>query len=288
MILNIELIDLKLQFKILDTPLAELWLERMANRTQYPLDNPDRFYGFDSQQDAEAKALAQIQQTCAEINSWNIIVEKSIESVHDQDTLNYLHNVFECWHGLLDQVPEHPVYGKFPDQIRWHLANLNVDVHRCESVSKGNRPRFVCTWYGLPKTKTLPVDLMQQYGTLNPKFGSVCLNYVEIGKTVEDLTQDNDNYISDKAFRPFTHYSADFNVRLYEETVAYSSKKLLHMQEYYNQHQDFFFEHGYTTFQDPRVLPLRFPVAQLIETTTQEQLLADIQKQQCVTKVYIE
>lgn len=287
MILNIELIDLKLQFEILDNPLTQLWLERMALRDQYPLDDPYRFYGFDLQATAEHKALAQIQRTCAEINKWNPLIEKTIQSVQDQDTLNYLHNIFERWHGLLDDIPTHPTYGLFPDKVRQHLADLNVDVHRCESVARGNRPRFVCTWYGLPKTKTLPVDLMQKYGTLNPKFGSVCINYVEIGKTLEDLTQDNDNYIGEDAFRPFNHYSADFNVRLHEETVAYASEKLLRMQAYYNHHRDFFFENGYTTFQDPRMLPLRFPVAQLIETMPQEQLLAEIQQRQCITQVYI-
>jgi len=288
MILNIEMTDLKLQFKILDNPLSALWLDRMNARDQYPLDHPDRFYGLDSQEQAEAKALLQIQRTCAEINSWNTIIEKTIESVHDQDTLNYLHNVFEQWHGLLDQIPEHPIYGKLPDQVRRHLANLNVDVHRCESVSRGNRPRFVCTWYGLPKTKTLPIELVQQYGTLNPKFGSVCLNYVEIGKTLEDLTQDNDNYIGDDAFRPFNHYSADFNVRLHEETMKYISEKLCRMQQYYAQHRNFFFDRGFTIFQDPRLLPLRFPVAELIEILPRTQLIQEIAQRQYITRVSLQ
>jgi hypothetical protein len=288
MILNIELTDLTLQFKILDNPLAQLWLERMAARDQYPLDDPRRFYGFESQESAESKALAQIQHTCAEINKWNPIIERNIESVADQDTLNYLHNIFERWHGLLDKNPTHPLYGEFPQGIRRHLADLNVDVHRCESVARGNRPRFVCTWYGLPKTKTLPVTVIKEYGTLNPKFGSVCINYVEIGKTLEDLTQDNDNYIGDDAFRPFNYYSADFNVRFHEETVVYVAEKQVRMQAYYNQYRDFFFEHGYTTFQDPRLLPLRFSVAELIETMPRQQLLSEIQRRQCITKVYIE
>ncbi len=285
--LCIELIDLTLQFKILDNPLANLWLDRMALRDQYPLDDPYRFYGFDLQHQEESRALTRIQTTCVEINKWNPIVERTIESVADQDTLNYLHNIFERYHGLLDTTPIHPVYGEVPQQIRKHLADLNIDVHRCESVARGNRPRFVCTWYGLPKTEVLADELLQ-YGTLNPKFGSVCLNYCEIGKTLEDLTQDNDNYISDQAFRPFNHYSADFNVRLHEETVAYCAEKLVRMKQYYQQHLEFFAEHGYPSFQDSRLLPLRFPVAQLIKTMPQDQLFEEIKQRQVVTKVYLE
>jgi hypothetical protein len=287
MILNIELIDLKLQFRILNNSLAELWLDRLNWRDQYPLDDPYRFYGFESQETAEHNALTQIQKTCDEINCWNPVIERNITSVQDQDTLNYLHSIFEQYHGLLDEIPKHPTYGEFPQKIRRNLADLNVDVHRCESVARGNRPRFVCTWYGLPKIKTLSDDLLK-FGTLNPAFGSVCLNYCEIGKTLEDLTQDNDNYISDEAFRPFNHYSADFNVRLHEETADYLAEKLCRMKNYYNQHREFFFDQGFTTFQDPRLLPLRFPVAQLIETMSREQLLAEIQQRQCITQVYIE
>ena len=288
MILTVDLVDLSLQFQVLQTPMAKLWLERMDQRHQWSLDDPGRFYGFNTQQQDEQVALAKIQECVQGINDWQPLVNRTLHTVHDQDTLNYLHNLFEQWHGLLDQHPVHPVYGNIPNEVRRHLANLNIAVHRCESTARGNRPRFVCTWFGMPKTKTLPVEVMHEFGTLNPKFGSVCLNYAEIGKTLEDLTQDRDNYISDDAFLPFNHYSADFNVRMHEETADYIADKLVRMQAYYNQHREFFFDQGFTTFQDPRLLPLRFPVAQLIETMPRHELLAAISQQQQVTQVTIQ
>jgi hypothetical protein len=288
MILTVDLDNLSLQFRVLKNPIAELWLERMSQRHQWPMDDPERFYGFNTQQEDERIALEKIQDCVQGINSWQPLITRSLSTVHDQDTLNYLHNVFEQWHGLLDQRPIHPEYGPIPTEVRQHLANLNVSVHRCESAARGNRPRFVCTWFGMPKTKTLPVDLMQAHGTLNPKFGSVCLNYAEIGKTLEDLTQDRDNYISDDAFLPFDHYSADFNVRMHEETVDYVADKLARMQEYYNQHREFFFDQGFTTFQDPRLLPLRFPVAELVETQSKDQLTEAIRQHQHITQVTLQ
>ena len=288
MILNIELIDLKLQFKILDNPIAQLWLERMSQRNHWLLDDPERFYGFNTQDEDQHIALIKIQECIEGINSWQPLITRALSAVNDQDTLNYLHNIFEQWHGLLDQSPIHPEHGPIPPEVRQHLANLNVSVHRCESAARGNRARFVCTWFGMPKTKTLSVEVMHEYGTLNPKFGSVCLNYAEIGKTLEDLTQDRDNYISDDAFKPFSHYSADFNVRMYEETVEYVSDKLVRMQEYYNLHRDFFFDQGFATFQDPRLLPLRFPVAELIETQPRDQLIEAIKQHQHITQVTLQ
>lgn len=288
MILTVDLVDLSLQFQVLQTPMAKLWLERMDQRHQWPLDDPGRFYGFNTQQQDEQVALSKIQECVQGINDWQPLINRTLRTVHDQDTLNYLHNLFEQWHGLLDQHPTHAVYGSIPNEVRQHLANLNIAVHRCESTARGNRPRFVCTWFGMPKTKTLPVEVMHEFGTLNPKFGSVCLNYAEIGKTLEDLTQDRDNYISDDAFLPFNHYSADFNVRMHEETADYVADKLARMQAYYNQHREFFFDQGFTTFQDPRLLPLRFPVAQLIETMPRHELIAAIRQYQQVTQVTIQ
>ena len=60
------------------------------------------------------------------------------------------------------------------------------------------------------------------------------------------------------------------------------------MQEYYTTHQDFFKSCGYAKFNDPRLLPLRFPVAQLVETMPREQLLTEIQQRQHVSRVYIQ
>lgn len=287
MILSIDLEDLQLKFWVLDTPVADLWIERMLLRDQWPLDDDRRFYGFNNTQQDKDIALEKIQHCVNSINAWQPLITRTLTDVDDQDTLNYLHNIFEQWHGLLDQKPDHPEYGMIPDNVRSHLSDLNICVHRCESVSKGNLPRFVCTWFGMPKTKTLPVDLMH-YGTTNPAWGTVCLNYCEIGKTLEDLARDRDSYIGDEAFKPFGHYSADFIVRMHEESADAVSQKMDTMMQYYQQHQEFFFERGYTTFYDPRLLPLRFPVAQIIETQSRLDLIQAIAQRQHITKVTLE
>lgn len=287
MILSIELSDLTLEFNILNNPIAKLWVDRMSLRDQYPLDHPNRFYGFNSQEKDTAIALAMIQNSINTINNYSPIITKQLTSIDDQDTLNYLHNIFERYHGLLDQQDQE-FFVNAPAEVKQALADLNINVHRCESAVRGNYTRFVCTWYGLPKTETLSVELIKEYGILKPRFGTVCLNYCEIGKTLEDLTFDRDNYISDEAFRPFNHFSADFNVKMYEETDSEIAEKLAMMETYFDEHIDFFHSRGYTTINDPRLLPLKFPVAELVETMPRDQLLNEIQKRQMITKVTIE
>jgi hypothetical protein len=279
--------DYTLDFEIHDTPLADLWLERMHLRHPYPIDHPDRFYGFNSQEQEIARAEKMIRECIATINSYQLIVEREFTTVHDQDCLNYLHNIFERYHGLLNQQKT-LWWLRAPHPIKTALAELNLAVHRCETSSRVVKPRFVCTWFGLPKEKTLPEDVMEQCGMINPPFGSVCLNYVEIGKTLFELMMDRDEYISAEAFQPFNHYNADFVVKFFEYTPNTVDSILKNMQQYYQEHYDFFAEQGYRQFDHVKLQPLQFPVARIIETVPREQLINDIQQRQLVTRVYID
>ena len=273
--------DLELRFQIRSTPLAQLWLERMQQRHAWPMDNPDRFYGFGTPAQEQQRATTMIQQCIATINAHDPIITREFE--YTQDGLNYLHNIFEHYHGLLNQQTSE-YWRQAPDPVRQALANLNLAVHRCETAMAAPCPRFVCTWFGMPKTECLDSVMMTDHGELEIKFGTVYLNYCEIGKTVEDLAHDNDIYIGDDAFRPFGHYSADFNVALYSQDLK---SKLPSMQQYIDQHAKFFLARGIENVYNTQALPLRFPVADLEYTGTREQLISQIRSRQLVREVNI-
>jgi hypothetical protein len=274
--------DLELRFQIRDTPLAELWIERMSKRHAWPMDNPDRFYGFGTAQQEQQRAVDMIQQCIATINAHDPIIDREFE--YTQDGLNYLHNIFERYHGLLNQQTS-KYWHSASDTVRQSLANLNLAVHRCEAAMAAPCPRFVCTWFGMPKTQQLDIDTMMRWGELEIKFGTVYMNYCEIGKTVEDLAHDNDIYIEDDAFRPFGHYSADFNVALYDRDL---NKKIPAMKKYIEQHQEFFLARGIEDVYNVQALPLRFPVADLEYTGSQHQLISQIRSRQLVREVIVQ
>jgi hypothetical protein len=274
--------DLILEFKIRSTPVAELWVERMQARGHYPLDHPDRFYGFGTLEQEQTRAVEYIQKCIATINTHEYLIDRPFE--YTQDCLNYLHNIFEQYHGLLDQQ-DSDYWSRAPESVRQALAELNLAVHRCESVLSGTSPRFVCTWYGMPKTQRLSLELQDQYTTNQVKFGTVYLNYCEIGKTAEDLANDNDKYIGDDAFRPFDHYSADFNVQFRDQDLTDRYGKI---QKYIDQHRDFFIARGITNVYNTQARPVRLPVADLIYDGNQEQILAQIAQRQWVQQVTIQ
>ena len=168
MILSVYLSDLVLEFQVLNTPVADLWVERMQQRMAWPMDDSKRFYGFDSAEVEESRALKKINYCIDQIKAQQPeITHGPLTTVYDQDSLNFWHHVFETRHGFLEQEDRN-------NPLTSVLAELNVAVHRCESVARGNQPRFVCTWYGMPKVKTLSLQMIQDYGTTNPAFGSVC------------------------------------------------------------------------------------------------------------------
>lgn len=273
---------LTLQFQIRNTPVAELWRERMHHRLSWPLDHPDRFYGFNTLEQEQARAEEYINKCITAINNHRPLINRPFEWT--QDCLNYLHNIFEIHHGLLDQ--QHSEYWQTADDpARRAIAELNLAVHRCETAMQTVAPRFVCTWFGMPKTHKLAEELQCTYGEWQINFGTVYLNYCEIGKTAEDLAHDNDEYIADDAFRPFSHYSADFNVQFQDRNL---SEKYGRIQRYIDEHQDFFLAKNITSVYNIKAQPLRFPVADLIYTGNKEDLLAEIAKRQWISRVDIE
>jgi hypothetical protein len=254
----------------------------MQARGSYTLDHPDRFYGFGTPAQEQARAVEYIQSCIATINAHETIIHRPFE--YTQDCLNYLHNIFERYHGLMDQQNS-DYWNRAPDTVRKALAELNLAVHRCETAAESPQPRLVCTWYGMPKINQLDLALQEQYGESQIKFGTAYLNYCEIGKTAEDLANDNDKYIGDDAFKPFGYYSADFNIQFHDRDLADRYGKV---QQYIDQHLDFFVARGITNVYNTQARPQRFPVADLIYTGNRDQLLADIAARQWVQQATIE
>lgn len=236
-----------LAFKIRKTTIAQRWANKLElAKSLYTIDDPKRFYGFGSRKEQIEDALKKINNCCDIINSYQKIIDRRLYDIHDSDTLNYLHHIFEVYHGLLD-AQNHPYYLNAPIEVKNALANLNVLVHRCESITRSQAKRQVITYYGLPKTDTLDwldYELLES----NLKFGTIYLVYCEIGKTLKDLAIDNDHYISDEAYKPFRFFSADFEIYFTDNPQSEKINKLV--QDYYNKNSEFFIS---------RKLPLTHP-----------------------------
>jgi len=274
-----------LEYKLRDNSIVPKWCERVKSaQQQYKIDNPNRFYGFGDINEQKIDSLSRINGRIKTINSFEKIIDRTLKDVDDQDTLNYLHHIFEVYHGLLDQQT-HEFWQRAPKDVQVALADLNVLVHRCESVQRSARPRHVVTYYGLPKTTTLDID-DYKYFTDDYRFGTVYLNYVEIGKTLEDLAQDNDQYITDEAFKPFTHYSADFNIKFWNEDSRQLYQKHVKIKYYYDANKKFFDQRG-LYWGHPYLQNGSVPLADLQYTGSRKELLKELESHQQVKEVIL-
>ena len=279
---------LSFDFAINQSPITDVWLERMSIRSRWPMDNPDRFYGFNSYESEKTKAFELMQHSISVVNNYKPIIEKPFVDVFDQDTLNYLHNIFERFHGQLEKQ-DHEFWQNAPAEVKQALADINIHVHRCESLRSGKMlPRFVCTWYGMPKDKTLDFATQNKYGVEASEFGGVYLNYAEIGKTAANMAYDNDKYMADEMFQPFSHCSADFRVNLYSENKEEVEFRRNKTYTYVKTNFKFFEKFGITQVEDPRITPLWFKVAQMIYTPgTEDDILDQIRQNQYVHSVVL-
>lgn len=237
-----------LKFDLIDSSIAKKWHLKVieAIKLGYTIDDPERFYGLNTIQEDESIAIQRINKCVNIINSHKKIIDRHLSDIRDTDTLNYLHHIFEEYHGLLDQQTNE-FYTDASSEVRKALSDLNIAVHRVENVLYGNPRRFVTTYFGLPKTDKLTAEDFN-YMTCQYNFGGLYLNYVEVGKTLSDLVRDKDEYIDDDAFKPWNYYSADFTVRLYDTLLEKSQKEESDCLQYYKENQDFFRNLGYPEY----------------------------------------
>ena len=271
------------RYKLRSHQVVPKWKERLISAQQlYTIDDPQRFYGFGDKQEQIEFFLKELVDCVDTINSHKKIIDKQIEWPISQDTFNYLHHIFEIYHGLLDKQ-NHEFFVTANDKVKKSLAKLNILVHKGESILKGSHKRHVITYFGLPKTKKLSIDDYELL-TDNYRFGTIYLNYVEIGKTLEDLAVDNDNYIDESAFKPFRFYSADFVVMFNDtDPLDLENKKKL-MEHFYNTNLDFFKKKN-LELTHPFLKPGRIPLADI--DSHGREVLPLLEKRQFVKSVLL-
>ena len=273
-----------LEFVLESNPVTDLWLKLMPFRNKWPLDDPTRFYGFGTAEEQKKRAERMILDCIDKINQHRLIITRPFTSVHDQDHLNYLHNVFELHYGVLDKQNSE-FWNTADAATRTALADLNSAVHRCEYLSKPNCPFIKMTWHGMPKLRRLDIELQKDHGLLNRDFGGVYLCIAGIGKRVVELATDADDYVDLETMFFYTeHYSADFEVHFYNAPI--NPTTIAKCTKYYYEHYDFFLSRGITDPNDPRIQPVSFKLAQLVYEPSEESAIIDIlNKHQYVSSV---
>jgi hypothetical protein len=224
--------------KLVESPFLEKWISRLlaAQQRQDPISEPWAFYNLNDQwtEQYTLDFLNQNINTCNNIHQG--MFTKNINNINDQDTLNYLHSVFELHHGQLDTWQTNPIFkNEQGDQLRQCLSHINQTIHRCEGHNKNAKIRVV--YFDLPKTECFTEDDYKLF-TNDIEFGGVYTMYADVGKNLESLAEDHDDHHHD--FVPNLHYSADFSIKFYKD-----NRKELY-DTYYKNNLEYFRNLGYT------------------------------------------
>ena len=266
--------SIDLRFDVLDTTIAQRWLDqvRMFTALGSPFDDRERFYNFPNTKFTPEYCAAELWKLVDILRPWIPELIETPRSDLTQDILNKLHHVFEVYHGLYDDQNTNTLYKAMPAEAQTAIAALNIWIHRIETL--GQIPRFVVTWHTKPTRLPLHPDDFNLM-TLEESWGDLRLNYCEIGKTLECLWQDNDQYIASEAFRPMRHFSLDFVVRFGEYDKRYYQNRARQIWQYFVKHQQFFRDIGYTK-QSPDLQLGTITVAKINYRGSKTQLIKDI------------
>lgn len=281
-----KLDPLTLKFNLTDFDITKRWVKKL----EYCIDNlqiddPCRFYGFDDFESEKSKSIDNINKVIEVINHYkpNFITKKVTDPV-DQDTLNYLHHIFEVYHGLADQ--SHQFYLDAPLEVQKALRQLNLEVHKCEGYVSSQTvrrqlPTQMVTWYSLPKTDKLELSDYEHFTDFY-EFGTIYLLYTEIGKTLQDLAIDHDHYISPEAYRPFRHYTSDFMIRFFSSVTKNWQTLRKKYRQHYLDNKDFY-DSKNLGYDHPYNRPGNIPVAKLIPMPID--IVKELKNRQMVTKI---
>ena len=255
-----------LEFNLYNNLFVSKWLNRFleANQRQDSISEPWALYSINNTWTAEytLNFLNEQINLCNNIHPG--MFDRNIGNIKDQDTLNYLHSVFELHHGQLDTWQDNNIFhNDRGDELRHSLSHINQTVHRCEGHNRNPKIRVV--YFDLPKTETFTEEDYSLF-TNEVEFGGVYTLYADVGKNLESLASDNDDHHHD--FVPNLHYSADFVIRFYGADGVEKQKSY---DTFYQDNKDYFNGKGYAE-KDPRLTTGSIKIAQLVYTDKHEVL----------------
>ncbi len=175
----------------------------------------DRFYNFPRGYYTEDRIVSELNRCIDLINgSYSGLIPLRAEVGMTQEHMNRLHTYFEKFRGVL--LNPHPIYEKAQGDLREAFDQFNIMIHRYEDSGFSQRgmgvgvPKFYLTFGLNEKNQRYPLATEDFHEfTFEHNFGTLIVNYCEVGKPLQDVWRDGDEDIGSEAVIPLRYYSAD-------------------------------------------------------------------------------
>lgn len=195
-------------FDIFDTDIAHRWASEI--NMNYQLYETDRFKGWSTSEKDLTYYKTEINKQIAIVNCYSPTINIDSIITFDQNLLNYLHKFFEDLRGTVSNGTE--FYNFAPEEVKHAIDRFNILIHECEHLLRdSDQPTIVVTFQNRPRYGLKDDDY--DHFTFKWNFGTVYINYCEVGKPLLDVYKDQDIFVGIDNIRPLTYYSADFMIK---------------------------------------------------------------------------
>jgi hypothetical protein len=251
-------------FEIFNTDIAYRWAIEIG--MNYRLYETDRFKGWPNSNKNLSYYIHEINKQIITVNLYKSNTINSVVSEYNQDLLNYLHKFFETLRGPVNEGTD--FYNQAPTEVKNAIDRFNVLIHECEHLLREqDQPTIVVTFQDRLRYDLKDCDY--DHFTFKWEFGTVYINYCEIGKPLLDVFKDQDMHVGLDNIRPLKFYSADFMIKFGPNVLEeYYQERLKNFWNWYNK-QNYKF--------DKSKLSLGLiPVAKIVDDRNQKSIIESL------------
>jgi hypothetical protein len=251
-------------FEIFNTDIAHRWATEIG--MNYRLYETERFKGWPCSDKNLSYYIREINKQIIAVNLYKPNTIENTISDYNQDLLNYLHKFFEILRGPVEIGTK--FYNEAPIEVKNAIDQFNVLIHECEHLLREkNQPTIVVTFQDRPRYELKDKD--HQNFTFKWEFGTVYINYCEVGKPLLDVFKDQDSHVGLDNIRPLNYYSADFMIKFGPSVPEeYYQERSKNFQSWYS-NQNFNF--------DKSKLSLGLiPVAKILDARNQKEIIESL------------
>jgi hypothetical protein len=258
--------DRNIFFDIFDNTISQKWAAEIAKN--YDLFETDRFSNWPDSPRDKNYFVSMLNKQIDTVNSYYPnLINTHVENNPDQETMNHLHTFFEKLRGPIGG--ESDWFKSANIEAQDAICQFNIIIHEYEHYSFNeemmpliNHPyaMIVGTYKDRPRYELTDNDY--DHYTFNWRFGTVYINYCEVGKPLLDVFKDHDEVVGDNNIKPLRYYSADWQIKFGPDTLDWVyAQRFNEFKQWFERKSNYFNQLGISW--GPKIALGMIPVAQL-------------------------
>lgn len=210
------LIHKELYFDIFDNDISKKWEVEVGKN--YAICENNRFVNWPNNKKDSNYYVDELNKQLTIINDYALDVVPFFFKIDQvtQNLLNIMHKLFEDMIGTVETPTE--FFKNAPHIVQQAIFRINILIHEFESyrnttATNKNHPDAGLVIVFNKRDRYELINEDYDHFTIKWIFGTVYINYCELGKPILDVLRDQDEHVGDSNIRPLRYYSADLQIK---------------------------------------------------------------------------